>query len=520
MTAIIKSPFGAVLRRGHPLARGLVGCWLFNEGNGNMVSDLSGNGLTADLSNNITWQAGRQGHWLHLNGTTDFINANANPIGTSACTIVAWIWPEGWGENVTYGGLIATNGKVYFGVRDSGDRLYFSGDGGSTQAVSTDSSIALNTFQCVAAARTATGVTNFYVNGLTSGTANQASGTPQAPSLNLAFGARPDNNAYAFDGKFSQILVYTRVLAAAEIAWLHREPFCMIGPRPLAPLLAAPSGGTIHSISGTITGQSVVSGTAKILRSVSGSISATSSIGGTATVEAFSATAAPQPWFREALLNGMTDTAFKLGTVITRGWFWVRRSGCSAVYRGTNGAAVDFGNILGVAEPDMKQISLPAWLSHDPDCSYCYVVRRFNSCGYQEKTAAATVAVKIGPDGRLAKPGPNGTVGLKGEQTNGDELRLVWFYCPLDQKAGPTVFNVYFDGGSGQVDLENPVAVVRYEGRKFYCYHSDALGDGRYLFMVKVAGETDVEDIALLPLSRQVKTQSPKPVTILAAEII
>ena len=47
---ILKPPKGAMLNRGHPLSRGLKGCWLMNEGGGKIVNDLSGNGNTGIFS--------------------------------------------------------------------------------------------------------------------------------------------------------------------------------------------------------------------------------------------------------------------------------------------------------------------------------------------------------------------------------------------------------------------------------------------------------------------------------------
>jgi hypothetical protein len=44
---ILKPIRGLQLNKSHPLARGLVGCWLLNEGTGHKVFDLSGNSNTA-----------------------------------------------------------------------------------------------------------------------------------------------------------------------------------------------------------------------------------------------------------------------------------------------------------------------------------------------------------------------------------------------------------------------------------------------------------------------------------------
>lgn len=46
-------------------------------------------------------------------------------------------------------------------------------------------------------------------------------------------------------------------------------------------------------------------------------------------------------------------------------------------------------------------------------------------------------------------------------------------------------FKVYGDGGTGQVDYDNALAVIGYEGRRFYSFESDALGAGKYLFAVR-----------------------------------
>jgi len=68
---ILKPPKGALLQRGHPLARGLVGAWLMNEVRGTIVNDLSGNGNTGTLLANTTWRAELFGPALLMDGTDD-----------------------------------------------------------------------------------------------------------------------------------------------------------------------------------------------------------------------------------------------------------------------------------------------------------------------------------------------------------------------------------------------------------------------------------------------------------------
>ena len=54
-------------------------------------------------------------------------------------------------------------------------------------------------------------------------------------------------------------------------------------------------------------------------------------------------------FLREALYNGMTANAFKLGTVLTGGWFWMRIGGCSVLYRGPGMSEINFDDLLAVS---------------------------------------------------------------------------------------------------------------------------------------------------------------------------
>ena len=47
---IQKPPLGIQIDWSNPITKGLVGCWLFNEGSGDKVYDLSGNGNTGTLT--------------------------------------------------------------------------------------------------------------------------------------------------------------------------------------------------------------------------------------------------------------------------------------------------------------------------------------------------------------------------------------------------------------------------------------------------------------------------------------
>jgi hypothetical protein len=110
-------------------------------------------------------------------------------------------------------------------------------------------------------------------------------------------------------------------------------------------------------------------------------------------------------FLKDALFSGMTSNAYKLGTVLSLGWFWMRTAGCSTLYRGPSMEKVDFDNLLVVAELNADTISPPDYLPHDNGSTYFYIVRRVNGCGYQEHTLSAAVRVSLDTEGNLAEPG-------------------------------------------------------------------------------------------------------------------
>lgn len=78
---IIKPPVGAQLNRDHPLSKGLVGCWLFNEGKGLRVNDYSGTNRHGVLSGNPLpkWVSGKYGPSLRFPASgTSLVTATAN----------------------------------------------------------------------------------------------------------------------------------------------------------------------------------------------------------------------------------------------------------------------------------------------------------------------------------------------------------------------------------------------------------------------------------------------------------
>ncbi len=198
-------------------------------------------------------------------------------------------------------------------------------------------------------------------------------------------------------------------------------------------------------------------------------------------------------FYRDALFGGMTSNAFKLGTVLTLGWFWVRRDGCAILYRGSSFWTVDFEDILLVTGPEPIEITVPSYIPHEGGQTYYYAVRRANGFGCLEHGLQGVVKAVIDAEGRLLKPRPNSVFALKAEQQTDSSIRLSWYYCPLAQESEPVRFNIYGDNGTGEVDYENAIAVTEYEGKGFYSCEVTVADDGRYSFAVRAEDKAGTE---------------------------
>jgi hypothetical protein len=191
-------------------------------------------------------------------------------------------------------------------------------------------------------------------------------------------------------------------------------------------------------------------------------------------------------FYKEALLRGMTGNAFKLGTVLTGGWFWVRIRGCMMLYCGDDLSTIDFDHILAIESADAEQInvSVAGGPEHCAGDSYLYVVRRANNCGMMEYDLQGLVFVRFDSEGRLGRPRPNGVFGLQARQVASEKAELGWYYCPLGQRAEPACFVIYIS------DVR--IGTVEFKGKGFYSFAIEQLDEGRSCFAVKAEDRTDV----------------------------
>ncbi len=164
------------------------------------------------------------GKYLTFDASASEIDTGSDMVGTTAITAVAWIKPSGFGEGSPKKGRIFGNGRTYFNVIDTNDRLEFTSNN-SNVGMSAINSIVLNTeyFVCITRTAGVGSVCNFYINGVLNGTANQDSGTPVTVPSNVYVGTSTGGTVRHFDGTITQLIIFNKVLTVAQMGQMYNK---------------------------------------------------------------------------------------------------------------------------------------------------------------------------------------------------------------------------------------------------------------------------------------------------------
>ena len=488
----------------HPLARGLTGCWLMNETTGEIIADCGPRRYNDSFHYSTTppvWKPGKYGSALEF-GSERCIDCGTGKFGwdiSNEISVVALVNQSANQNNIIFARSTCVR-PCKLASYSSGRFKWLVYTDGTDCIINSTSTYPIDGSEFVHVVGTwRAGDGRLYVNGVQEADESSSSG-----SLSFVNDSQPvgiggtyesGNYYYCWNGRIEYVFVYNRVLSTEEIRWLYRQPFAMFA-RPINPALIAVSTATV---------------------SLEGSASATSA-GSAALTLTEILPKIERNWFKDALFNGMTANAFKLGTTLSLGRFWSRITGCSVLYRGLSFELIDFDTVLTVAEINANQISPPDYLPHESSLTYFYIVRKYNHSGYQEYTLAAAAKVSLDTEGQLDKLQPNKIYTVRAEQVDTDKVRLTWFYCPLEQDSQPACFNIYYDSRTGQIDYENPLAEISYEGQKFYRFQSDPLEPGKYLFVIKPEDAAGIQHNSLAHLSIELDDTGPDAINILQAE--
>ncbi len=179
--------------------------------------DRWGNILT-----NTSTTVARRG-WTNLmlfDGADSKIDAGALSV-EGDITITAWMFANSRGEGNS--GDIMNNGKLIFSILNSDNIFTFLSDGATSKFSGNNSDLlVLGKWAFVAVTRTSAGITNFYINTILNGVADQSSGTPEAGTTNLVLGNNNVQNS-TFDGFLDPVKIYSGILTTQELSQSYTE---------------------------------------------------------------------------------------------------------------------------------------------------------------------------------------------------------------------------------------------------------------------------------------------------------
>ena len=216
--ALQKPPLGARLTAGHELAQGLVGCWLFNEGAGTVITDVSPSNNKLTMNGATPWVA----RGLTLLGAS-FLSMSANPIALQLATGTIGCWFKTGNAGSGFASLIVKQSAYSIFCNNNMLGTYSWGGGGSQF---TTINVADNKWHQAVLAFSPT-ASRLYLDGVlvlspTVGVLSQTNG--------LFVGAGNNGAGQNFNGLIDLPFVYNRVLSGGEVSSLYCAPYQMMAP--------------------------------------------------------------------------------------------------------------------------------------------------------------------------------------------------------------------------------------------------------------------------------------------------
>lgn len=202
--------------------KGLVGCWNFEEGKGDVAKDFSGKGNNGDIYGATSWVKGKYGQALQFDGVEvdDYVDCgNDTSLDIDdEITVEAWVYPTGFAKKGS-GGYICSRGyHCPFAIQVApGGKLnwVYQLFEGNHEYLDSGLSLELNKWQYVAVShRYSTGEIVFYVNGTKAEKKAKYTGEPKNTGAYLSIGGYDDRK---FTGIIDEVRIYNRILTEAEI---------------------------------------------------------------------------------------------------------------------------------------------------------------------------------------------------------------------------------------------------------------------------------------------------------------
>lgn len=230
------------------IASGISGAWLFNEGSGNTLNDITGNQNTGTFigTPGPVWTEGRFGRALKFDGATGAIliaNGNNQPSITSSATISVWVKLAVLNATLDIFGQysIGVGNTQNFGIQAlNSAKFQMAWNLNGITSISSILTFAWTHLVAVRSGKTGAWTGTLYING-----APVASASTATDPTNLGSYYIGCNSLFSaiFNGLIDNAVLWNRALSNDEVARLYSEPFCFMANPKSAIIRAKVNGG-------------------------------------------------------------------------------------------------------------------------------------------------------------------------------------------------------------------------------------------------------------------------------------
>ena len=228
-----KPLLGRQINRAHPLAKGLVACWVFNEGSGEKAFDIASHKYDLDFNNGPIWTPGKNGHAILFDdGSSEHLQVNSTPVTAPPVTMSLWSKSDANDTSQVAMGLFdlsATNMMHRILIGNTGVSNIVraqSVDGGGSGVADSTTEVTVNSWAHVCAIFGATNSRSIFLDG----TDKQTETTNVDPTGidRITIGRSGDfTPGSPFSGKIDLPMIWNRALTDDEVEWIFREPTAM-----------------------------------------------------------------------------------------------------------------------------------------------------------------------------------------------------------------------------------------------------------------------------------------------------
>ncbi len=207
------------------MTRGLVGYWSFDEGDGTVARDASGNNNHGTLTNGPQWTKGKNGTALQFDGKNDYVDCgNDSSLDImDAITVEMWVnlrSPRLYNPLIHFGASYGGNEGIRLEQTVAGGQINFLiGNGGSKAYITSDDNVLNGVWTHIVGVWDGT-FSKLIINGITQSNIGNVSGPIIYDNATRYIGR--ENTNYV-NGAIDEVRVYNRALTEAEVKYHYNH---------------------------------------------------------------------------------------------------------------------------------------------------------------------------------------------------------------------------------------------------------------------------------------------------------